>query len=106
MSPGQSIEQIEAGKTDYTLDYGLVAGADARLASLYGPGSPAARAGRQRYFLSPAFGLDYLMLNTSRPLFADVKLRQAVNYAIDRRALARLGFSPSTPAPRCRRIST
>ena len=39
------------------------------------------------------------MLNTSRPLFADVKLRRAVNYAIDRRALARLGFSPSTPAP-------
>jgi YVTN family beta-propeller protein len=99
VSPGQSIEQIEAGNTDYTLDYGLAAGAHARLASRYGPGSPAARAGRQRYFLSPAFGLDYLVLNTSRPLFTDVKLRQAVNYAIDRHALARLGFSPTTPAP-------
>ena len=31
------------------------------------------------------------MLNTHRPLFRDVRLRQAVNYAIDRRALARIG---------------
>jgi YVTN family beta-propeller protein len=99
VSPGQSIEQIEAGKTDYTLDYGLVAGANARLASRYGPGSPAARAGRQRYFLNPALGLDFLVLNTSRPPFADVKLREAVNYAIDRRALARLGFSTAPAVP-------
>jgi YVTN family beta-propeller protein len=99
VSPGQSIEQIETGKTDYTLDYGLVAGAHAQLAPRYGPGSPAARAGRQRYFLSPALGLDYLVLNTSRPPFADVKLREAVNYAIDRRALARLGFSPAPAVP-------
>jgi ABC-type transport system substrate-binding protein len=32
-----------------------------------------------------------LALNTSRPLFADVNLRKAVNYAIDRPALIRLG---------------
>ena len=41
------------------------------------------------------------MLNTSRPLFADARLRKAVNYAIDRRALAHIGhfrFSPGFPA--------
>ncbi len=30
------------------------------------------------------------MLNTHRPLFRDVRLRQAVNYAIDRRKLAEI----------------
>ena len=44
-------------------------GVYARLARLYGPASRAASAGRQRYFLNPALGLDYLHLNTSRPLF-------------------------------------
>jgi YVTN family beta-propeller protein len=99
VNPRQSIGQIEAAKLDYTLDYGLVTGAHARLASRYGPGSLSAREGRQRYFLNPALGLDYLVLNTNRPLFANVKLRQAVNYAIDRRALARLGFSPAPAVP-------
>ena len=99
VTPAQSIEQIEARKADYTLDYGLVPGAHARLAPRYGPGSPAARTGSQQYFVNPAFGLDYLVLNTSRPLFADVKLRQAVNFAIDRHALARLGFMASPAVP-------
>ena len=38
-------------------------------------------------------------LNTSRPLFhKNPKLRQAVNFAVDRRALAReLGASAETP---------
>ena len=94
----QSIREIEAGRTDYTLDYGLIPGVYARLARLYGPASRAASAGRQRYFLNPALGLDYLRLNTSRPLFARLRLRRAVNYAIDRRALARLGFDNPSPS--------
>ena len=36
----------------------------------------------------------YLALNTSRPLFANADLRKAVNYALDRRAIAQgCGFS-------------
>ena len=53
-----------------------------------GPGSAAARAGRQQYFLYAAPLLDYIVLNTNRSLLRDVRLRRAVNYAIDRRALA------------------
>src|SRR5437763_15035111 len=30
-------------------------------------------------------------MNTSRPLFADARLRRAVNYALDRTTLARIG---------------
>jgi peptide/nickel transport system substrate-binding protein len=45
----------------------------------------------QQYFVNPGLQLDYFSLNTHRPLFSDVRMRQAVNYAIDRRALAQLG---------------
>jgi YVTN family beta-propeller protein len=98
VSPDQSVREIEAGRADYTLDYGLVPGVYARLARRYGPATRAASVGRQRYFLNPALALDYLSLNTKRPLFARLRMRRAVNYAIDRRALARLGFE-STPSP-------
>jgi ABC-type transport system substrate-binding protein/tRNA A-37 threonylcarbamoyl transferase component Bud32 len=54
----------------------------------YGAASPAARAGNQQYFLYQAPLVDYIAFNTRRPLFRDVRLRRAVNYALDRRALA------------------
>jgi len=82
--------QTEAGKSDYALD-GPAPAMDAKLAAKYGPGSTAARNGRQRYFINPTSWLDYIALNTHRPLFHDVSLRKAVNYALDRRSLARLG---------------
>ena len=44
-----------------------------------------------RYFISEAHGARILHMNTSRPLFSDVRLRRAVNYAIDRPALAAQG---------------
>jgi ABC-type transport system substrate-binding protein/DNA-binding beta-propeller fold protein YncE len=58
----------------------------------YGPMSAAARAGRQRYFLHVRPLVDTMVFNTRRPLFRDVRLRQAVNYALDRRALATAYF--------------
>ena len=67
------------------------------LLARYGPASDLARNGRQQYFVSPTLTLAYLALNTSRPLFSDVRLRKAVNYAIDRRALARIGSLVSGP---------
>jgi hypothetical protein len=53
-----------------------------------GPGSAAARAGKQQYYPYAAPLLDTIVFNTARPLFRDVRLRRGVNYAIDRRALA------------------
>jgi ABC-type transport system substrate-binding protein len=49
----------------------------------------------------PALQLDFFDVNTHRPLFRDVRMRQAVNYAIDRRALAQLGsgFQPLPERP-------
>ena len=54
----------------------------------FGATSAAARRGDQRYFASPAAGLDMLAFNTARPLFRDAAMRRAVNLAIDRPALA------------------
>jgi ABC-type transport system substrate-binding protein len=51
--------------------------------------------------VTQALELDYFFLNTHRTLFSDVRVRQAVNYAIDRRALAAVGSGgqaqPDTP---------
>ena len=82
--------EVVAGTTDYALA-GVAPGDAARIEARYGPASPAARNGRQQYFVNPQLSLDYIVLNAHRPLFRNVRLRQAVNYAIDRRALTRIG---------------
>jgi YVTN family beta-propeller protein len=85
--------EIAAGRADYTqlgTDPGTASLA-ARLAARYGAGSAAAAHGGQRYFVGASLQIDAFVLNTHRPLFRDVRLRQAVNAALDRRALAALG---------------
>jgi YVTN family beta-propeller protein len=85
----RAVAQVQAGIADYAV--GVPAADAATLAVRYGAGSPAATHGDQQYYVNPLPQLDLLALNTHRALFADVRLRQAVNYAIDRTALARLG---------------
>lgn len=111
MSTGRAVAAVKAGSADYTSlatgpspNAGLAGTLSAeasQLAAHYGPGSAAAARGRQQYFVNPLMQLDYFILNTHRPLFSDVRLRQAVNYAIDRRALAALGdgFQPLPEHP-------
>jgi peptide/nickel transport system substrate-binding protein len=91
---GNTIEKatalVEAGEADY-LTQQIASQSASRVASRYGPGSAADKQGRQRFFSNPSLGLSFFVLNQRRPLFRDLRLRQAVNYALDRRALARLG---------------
>ncbi len=87
----RAIADVEAGTADYAIGAQFDSAQAATLAARYGPGSPAAKSGKQQYFVNPYPQLDFLALNTHRPLFADLRLRRAVNYAIDRAALARLG---------------
>ena len=63
-----------------------------------GPRSAAAAAGRQRYFAATQLSVQYLVLNTRRRLFSRLRLRRAVNYAIDRATLASLGAPSSDPS--------
>ena len=98
MSGEQSVAQIASGRADYGLLGVPWSDAD-RLQRRYGRGSSEAGAGRQRYFVNPALGIDYVALNTRRPLFSSATMRRAVNLAIDRTALARLGLSPLNRSP-------
>ncbi len=87
----RAIAEVEAGTAAYAIGAALDSAQAATLAARYGPGTPAARSGHQQYFVNAYPQLDFLALNTHRPLFADLRLRRAVSYAIDRARLARLG---------------
>jgi ABC-type transport system substrate-binding protein len=98
VAPAQALQDVEAGTADYAVD-GLPPGIGPRLLRQYGPGSEAAKAGHQRYFISPTLSAFYLHMNTSRPLFANVRLRRAVNYALDRPALVAEGHKYADTGP-------
>jgi peptide/nickel transport system substrate-binding protein len=89
----RALRQVAAGRSD-DVDAAVFDGNSesdlARLNALehrYGPASAAGRTGHQRYFVNPWRDVEYLVLNTTRRLFASARMRRAVNYAIDRRAL-------------------
>jgi DNA-binding SARP family transcriptional activator/ABC-type transport system substrate-binding protein len=98
VSLARSITQVEAGRSDYLNAAAFTGGGESALPRLeqlegrYGPASTAARTGHQRYFVNPALDLEKFVFNTARPLFASARLRRAVNYAIDRRALVQHHF--------------
>jgi peptide/nickel transport system substrate-binding protein len=78
---GAAVDDVERGK----LDWAYLPNADrvAELAKRYG-------VNKSRFFVVPGLGLRMVILNDSRPLFRkNVKLRQALNFAIDRRAFVR-----------------
>jgi peptide/nickel transport system substrate-binding protein len=89
----RAVRLAEQGRVDYVASGISVANAR-RLDARYGRGSAAARAGHQQYFETPTLQGDFLALNTSRPTFADVRVRRAANFAIDRPAMTRIGTGP------------
>ena len=87
--PATSIARVIAGTEDY---YAAPAGspnvmsateAD-RLRTRYGAGSAA----RPHFFEHPSTVVHYLVFNTARGPFANAQLRRAVNYALNRNAIA------------------
>ncbi len=74
----QAFLQVKSGQVD---------------ADLAGP-PPSEKAGllsagllNKQFFVNPLASTTYIALNTSRPLFGNVKARQATNYAVDRHAM-------------------
>ncbi len=88
---------VERGETDYTFVERRPLPADlapdSSLGRRFGAASPAADAGGQRYFLAPQAAIDWIRFNTTSGIFRDARLRRAVNYALDRPALAALSHS-------------
>jgi ABC-type transport system substrate-binding protein len=98
ISPERAVADVEAGRADYT-NLGLwgpesshgLSTIGTQLAARYGSARAATPTLKPQYFVNPVLETDFIFLNTQRPLFSNVRNRLAVNYAIDRRALAALG---------------
>jgi peptide/nickel transport system substrate-binding protein len=84
-SPEKGVERVLRGEVDYAPVWNAYAD---KLNRRYGSNT---KTGRRRFFVNRIQAIDAFALNTSRPLFSDSRLRRAVSYAIDRRALAREG---------------
>jgi peptide/nickel transport system substrate-binding protein len=85
VAPGTAIAQLRRGKIDHI---------QVQDEPLFSPTSAAARSSGPRYRRPRSNWTEGLALNTRRPLFSAAKLRLAVAYAIDRRALASAGGGP------------
>jgi YVTN family beta-propeller protein len=89
----RAVEDVAAGRSDYVSavpfqwDAPIHAGLFQSLERRYGAESAAARTGHQRYFVNPTATLNLFVLNAKSGLFASTRMRQAVNYAVDRQAL-------------------
>jgi DNA-binding SARP family transcriptional activator/ABC-type transport system substrate-binding protein len=80
ISPGAASADLATGSLDYYSEW-----FDRALA----PNRQIARAAGKRYRQTPQLDASYVALNSQRGLFRDRALRRAVNYALDRPALAR-----------------
>ena len=91
MTPDQEIRAVAAGRADWTGDFPSDLNEVAR------------RYASQLH--SNVFpGTFFVQLNTRRPPFDDVRVRRALNYAIDRAAIVRLRGGPIANTPSCQVI--
>jgi class 3 adenylate cyclase/ABC-type transport system substrate-binding protein/streptogramin lyase len=89
INTGPAAKRIESGTLDYASeeypDYGVFA-PGLPVSRTYG--ATAKRPGRPWYTSVPAPGTNFLGFNVKQGIFRDLRWRRAVNYAIDRPALA------------------
>jgi peptide/nickel transport system substrate-binding protein len=83
--------QVQRGDADYDAS-GLPPAAHAELTRKYG-------INKGRYWVHPSLAINYVALNTRRPLFKTPNMRKAVGFAVDRRLLIRQrGLNAGTPS--------
>jgi peptide/nickel transport system substrate-binding protein len=92
----QGTLEAKNGQLDYIND-AVVPAQNAQLNAQYGPEGTSG--GPQRFFVTPAAVVSYLALNTARPAFKDELVRQAVNWAINRKDILQpSGYGAGVPA--------
>jgi peptide/nickel transport system substrate-binding protein len=87
------VAAVEHGQADWVS--GLIPRAQYRQLSLQAPA---------QLHSSPEFTVDFAPINTHRAPFNDVRVRQALNYAINRRAIVRLYGGPAFATATCQVI--
>jgi YVTN family beta-propeller protein len=92
-SPQDAVTAIEHGRADWT--WSLIPKAQYRQLHLYDPA---------QLHSSPEFAIEFAHINTHRAPFNDVRVRQALSYAINRNTIAQLYGGPSFAAPACQPI--
>jgi len=85
-----AVTAIEQQRADWL--FGLIPSAQYRQLRLLAPA---------RVHSNPAFAVDFAPLNTHRPPFNDVRVRRALNYAIDRGKIARMYGGADYATPSC-----
>jgi peptide/nickel transport system substrate-binding protein len=89
-----AVTAIEQGRADWL--FGQVPAAQYRQLELQDPA---------QLHSNPQFAVEFLPLNTHLAPFNDVRVRQALNYAIDRGEIAQLYGGPSFATPTCEPIA-
>jgi peptide/nickel transport system substrate-binding protein len=92
VAPGKALSAVERGHADWLFDYGALPAGRRRMAEI-------AHAGQLH--VNPSLQTDYVVLNVRAPPFDDVRVRRALNLALDRRAIVRLYGGPSVAQPTC-----
>jgi YVTN family beta-propeller protein len=90
LSPAQEVRAVERGEADWSAD-GIPAQMLHEVTTRY--------AGRAHSF--PFSDTEFLQLNTTLPPFDDLRVRRALNYAIDRGVVTRLFGGPAAASPAC-----
>jgi peptide/nickel transport system substrate-binding protein len=92
----QGTLETKNGQLDYAPSDVVVPAQQFQLNQQYGPNGTSG--GPQRFFVTPAAVISYLALNTARPTFKDELVRQAVNWAINRKQILQpSGFGAGIP---------
>jgi YVTN family beta-propeller protein len=91
--PAEEVRRVIAGRADLLLNT-VPAEQVEQLAARY-PG---------RLHLIPQRATAFVFLNTRRAPFDDVRVRRALNYAVDRRKMAELHGGPAVAAPTCQTV--
>ncbi len=89
-----AVDQVAGGRADWF--FGLVPADQYRRLELTSP---------SRLHSSPQFAIDFVHLNTHLAPFNDARVREAFNYAVDRRALVRLYGGPSFATVTCQPLA-
>lgn len=90
----EEVRDVEAGRADWI--FGLLAPEQLRRLELRFPG---------QLRVKPSFLVEFFPLNTRRPPFDDVRVRRALNFAIDRGKIARMYGGAAVAVPHCQPLT-